>query len=319
MAFAPLIGWLESLADPTRLRMLRLLEKHELGVAELVDALQLPQSTISRHLKVLSEQGWLASRRSGTSHLSVLLPAELDASQQQLWAVARQQTESWPGVRQDELRLDRRLRQRSDESKQFFTGASAAWDATRAALYGDEFNSIAMLSLLPSKLVVADLGCGTGQMLLRLAPYAHQVIGVDNTPAMLETARQRLLEINNAGLQNVELRAGELEALPIDDASCDAALMTLALSYVAEPLLTLREMARILKPSGRAVVVDVMTHDRDDFRREMGQTRLGFSGDELCALMHDAGLSDARARPIAPAKDARGPALLVATAQKKHV
>jgi ArsR family transcriptional regulator len=115
---------------------------------------------------------------------------------------------------------------------------------------------------------------------------------------------------------NVDLRRGELEALPIDDASCDAALMLVTLTHVADPQVVLREMARILKPGGRAVVVDLLRHDRDEFRRRMGQLRLGFSPAELQSLLAAAGLARVDVRPLAPVAGAKGPALLLATAER---
>src|SRR5947207_10015816 len=102
-----LLGWMGSLADPTRLRLLRLLERHWLGVAELCDVLQLPQSTVSRHLKVLADEKWVRHRRQGTNHLYRTILDELDAAARRLWLLAREQTENWPASKQDRLRLDR--------------------------------------------------------------------------------------------------------------------------------------------------------------------------------------------------------------------
>src|SRR5436309_9709882 len=112
-----LLGWIGSLADPTRLRLLRLLERHELGVVELSDVLQLPQSTVSRQLKVLTDEGWTRSRRHATTHLYRTILDELDPPQRKLWLLAREQTEAWPQVAQDRLRLARRLRQRETNSE----------------------------------------------------------------------------------------------------------------------------------------------------------------------------------------------------------
>src|SRR4051812_41945466 len=106
---AALLGWMDSLGDPTRLRLLHLLEQHELGVVELCDILQLPQSTVSRHLKLLLDQGWLHSRRLATTHLYRSLPDELDPAARKLWLVTREQTENWATLQQDDLRLQRRL------------------------------------------------------------------------------------------------------------------------------------------------------------------------------------------------------------------
>ncbi|MFT3785344.1 MAG: metalloregulator ArsR/SmtB family transcription factor [Tepidisphaeraceae bacterium] len=306
-----LLAWMGSLGDPARLRMLRLLEQHELGVAELGDVLQLPQSTISRHLKILSDEGWLRSRRVGTTHLSALDASHLDPTQKQLWQLAKQHTAQWPSISQDEIRLQRRLRERQDDSRRFFTGAAAEWDKLRDELYGHDFGFAAMLALLPATTVVADLGCGTGHLLEKLAPHVARAIGVDNTPAMLKGARQRV-----APFDNVEVRQGELEELPLADGEVDAALMVLALSYVAEPKRVVTEMARVIKPGGRAVVVDVTPHDREDFRVQMGQSRLGFDAGEVEELLTESGLSSPIVRTLPPAPNVRGPALFLATAQR---
>ncbi len=304
-----LLGWMQSIGDPMRLRILRLLERHELGVAELADVLQSPQSTISRHLKILLGDGWIRSRRSGTAHLSTLAMDEFDAARRKLWQLTREQMSEWQALRQDALRLQRLLSERSDAQQKFFSGAAGDWDRTRESLYGTAFASAAAIALMPAKYVVADLGCGTGQMLERLAPRVGRAIGVDNTPAMIRAARKRLEDFDH-----VEIREGELEALPLDDASVDAALMVLSLSYVAEPLVCLREMRRILRPGGRAVIVDVLRHDQEAFRREMGQTWPGFDTDDIASMARDAGLAGLHAEPLAPEAQARGPALFLATA-----
>src|SRR5712671_430716 len=136
-----LLGWMESLSDPTRLRLLRLLERHELGVVELCDVLQLPQSTVSRHLKVLSDQSWTRSRRHGTTNLYRTILDELDITARKLWILAREQINDWPTVQQDEMRLLERLRERQKDSQAFFAGAAAQWDKLRGQLYGSRFTT----------------------------------------------------------------------------------------------------------------------------------------------------------------------------------
>ena len=306
-----LLGWMECLADPTRLRLLRLLERHELGVVELCDILQLPQSTVSRHLKVLADQAWARSRREGTAHLYRMILDELEAPARRLWLLAREQTENWATLRQDELRLTRRLREREGDSLAFFAGAAAEWDRLRRELYGEAFSAAATAALLPRGYVVADLGCGTGQASAALAPNVRQVIAVDNSAAMLKAARRA-----TAGFDNVELRRGDLTAVPVEDAACDAALLLLVLSYVPDPAAVLSEMSRILKPGGRAVVVDLLPHDRDDFRRRLGQQRLGFAPADVEQLMREAGFEQPSVRPLPPEANVKGPALFLATATK---
>jgi ArsR family transcriptional regulator len=305
-----LLGWMESLADPTRLRLLRLLERHELGVAELCEVLQLPQSTVSRHLKVLADQAWVRNRPQRTTNLYRMDLADADPAARRLWTLTREQTDDWATVAQDQLRLTRRLAERQP-SQGFFAGAAGRWDRLREELYGKTFTQEAFLGLLPAEWVVADLGCGTGQVTAALAAHVRRVLGVDQSAAMLKAARRR-----TGALKNVELKQGSLEALPLAAGACDGALLLLALTYVEDPGAVLCEAARILRPGGRLVVTDLLRHDREEFRREMGQLRLGFDTQEMDRLLRAAGLNDVRVRPLAPDPEAKGPALLLATATR---
>jgi ArsR family transcriptional regulator len=301
---------MDGLADETRLRLLRVLERESLSVQELCGVLRLPQSTVSRHLKTLSGQGWLTSRRQGTASFYAFAP-EAAAGARRLWRLARAETDGWAAVAQDELRLEARLKARRAGAQEFFAGAAQAWEALRAELYGARFEREALGALLPPAWTVADLGCGAGTLAAALAPHVKRVIGVDQSAAMLRTARRRL-----DGAANVELHRGELEALPLPAASCDAALAVLVLSYVPEVAPVLTEAARILKPGGRLVLVDLARHDDQDFARRLGQARLGFTHDELTRALAAAGLAGAAVRPLPPEPGVKGPALLLATAQK---
>ncbi|MEX0652733.1 MAG: metalloregulator ArsR/SmtB family transcription factor [Phycisphaeraceae bacterium] len=306
-----LLRWMGSLAETTRLRLLRLLEQHELGVSDLCDVVQMPQSTVSRHLKLLSDEGWLVSRRQGTTNRYRMVLDELAPAQRKLWLLAREQSGNWPATEQDQLRLAERLRRKRDDSQAFFEGAAGEWDRLRSELYGTAFSRDALLALVPGDWVVADLGCGTGSITADLARFVGQVIGVDNSPAMLDAARQR-----TAGQDNVDLRQGDVEAVPIDDNVCDAVMQVLVLTYVPEPRRVVQEMHRILKPGGTVVVVDLLKHDREDFRRQMGQQSLGFEPAGLCELLQEAGFDRASCWSIPPEEKARGPALLVGRARK---
>jgi ArsR family transcriptional regulator len=306
-----LLATLGGLADPTRLRLLHLLERHELGVAELVDVLQLPQSSVSRHLKVLADQGFVRSRGRGAANL--YRAASLEPAARRLWGLVREESTPWATLRQDRLRLERRLRGRVRDAEAFFAGAAREWDRLRTELFGSGFAREALLALLPAEWTVADLGCGTGHLAAALAPHVARVVGVDASAAMLRAAHRR-----TAGLDNVELRQARLEALPLADASCDGALMVLALSFAPEPARALAEMARVLRPGGRGVVVDLLPHDREDLRERMGQQCLGFDASELAALLEGAGFAPPRFRELTPEPGATGPALFVAAAEGRR-
>jgi SAM-dependent methyltransferase len=307
-----LLGWMDCLADKARLRLLRLLERHELGVQEICAVMQLPQSTVSRHLKMLSDRGWIDCRRRGTARYYRMRPEGLPRAARPLWDLARGQTEGWPALGQDELRLKRILASREDVDG-FFSEKAGRWDAMRAELYGESFLLDAALALLPAGCVVADMGCGTGHLTARLARHAGRVLAVDSSAAMLRAARRRA-----EGLGNVELFQADLAATPLPSAAADAALLVLVLSYVEGPREVLREAARVLCPGGRAVVVDLLPHDRDDFSRSMAHRRSGFPPEEMMAILEQAGLEGAAVSALAPEPSATGPALFLARAVKGH-
>lgn len=307
----PLLARLESLADPIRLRLLVLLEGQELSVSDLAGILQTPQSSVSRHLKPLAEQGWIVSRSERTANLYRMANGELPESARRLWELSRAEIAAWPQLAHDRLRLEQRLAERQPDSRALFAGMAGEWERLRAELYGEGFTAAALTALLPADWVVADLACGAGSVTARLAPFVARVIGVDRTPEMLDAARARTREHGN-----VELHEADLAELPIADGACDGALLLLALTHLEQPAAALAEMARILRPGGRAVVVDLLHHDRDDFRRRMGQLRNGFGQAELAGLLAAAGLAGIHCSPLPPEPEAKGPALLLATGQK---
>jgi SAM-dependent methyltransferase len=309
MAAAPaMLAWMSSLADPTRARALRLVERQELTVADLCAVLQLPQSTVSRHLKVLADEGWVTARPEGTSRLYRLTVERLDPAARRLWALLRAETARTPLAAQDDQRLAAILAARQTRSQAFFSSAAGQWDRLRREMFGERFDVFALGGFLDPAWAVGDLGCGTGQLAATLAPFVRQVIAVDRSRAMLRAARGQL-----AGVRNVELRQGELEALPIDDGALDAASLCLVLHHVPEPLAVLREAARVLAPGGRLLVVDMLEHDRREYQQQMGHVWLGFAPAELAGWLAAAGLTGTRVQPLPPAARATGPALFAAT------
>lgn len=300
------------LADPIRCRMLLPLERHELTVNEICSVLQLPQSTVSRHLKTLSDDGWVVSRRDGTSRFYGMVFEDLDGGAQRLWPLIREQVSSTNGAEQDERRLKSVLSRRRTKSEEFFASASGKWDHLRTELFGDTFQLYALLALLDPKLTVGDLGCGTGQVSELLAPHVAKVIAVDGSTDMVQAARRRL-----KGATHVDIRRGDMEALPIDDGQLDVAVLTLVLHHVPEPVRALTEVNRVLKPGGRVLIVDMLPHDREEYQQQMGHVWLGFSEKTIKKHLEAAGFEKPVITPLPTEADVKGPSLFVATANKK--
>src|SRR5688500_3532788 len=148
-----------ALADPIRCRILLPLERHELTVNEICSVLQLPQSTVSRHLKTLADDGWVMSRRDGTSRFYGMAMQELDPGAQRLWPLIREEITGTNGVEQDERRLKSGLAKRRSKSDEFSASASGQWDHLRADLFGDRFHIQDVHALLDPTLTIHDLGC----------------------------------------------------------------------------------------------------------------------------------------------------------------
>lgn len=310
-ARAPIIDHMAALADPTRCRMLRLLDGQDLTVSELCAVLQLPQSTVSRHLKTLADEGWVASQRNGTSRLYAMPPDELDPGARRLWALIREQVSHGLAADQDARRLKSVLTSRRTKSQEFFSTGAGQWDRLRERLFGGTFHLHAALGLLDHTHVVGDLGCGTGVVTEAIAPHVERVIAIDGSPEMLRAARRRVGDV-----ANVELRRGELEALPIDDGQLDAALIVLVLHHVPEPARALAEAARAIRRGGRLVITDMLPHDRQEYQQQMGHVWLGFSTKQMSKYLVAAGFDRIRIQPLPMDAAAKGPALFVATASR---
>ncbi len=304
---------LSLLSEPARVRLLRVLEREELGVGELTRIVQMPQSTVSRHLKALEQGGWVARRSEGTASLLRLGSELLDAEALELWRVIASAPEDAAAIEADLRRLDAVLAARRIDSKAFFGRIVGEWDALRSTLFGDRFLLPALTSLWACEAVVADLGCGTGALTEALAPACRALIAVDREQAMLDAAARRL-----DALDNVELRLGDLLDLPILDRELDVAVCALVLHHIEDPRRALAEIARALKPGGRALIVDMQEHDREVYRRTMGHHHLGFSRDTLDRVARSAGLRLAHHRALPHDPEAQGPALFAALLVNAH-
>jgi ArsR family transcriptional regulator len=281
-------------------------------VTELCRVLQLPQSTVSRHLKTLADGGWIHIRPEGTRRLYSLVPEDLEAEARDLWHVAADRVSSAPCAREDALRLDGVLADRKRRSREYFASAAGRWDRTRDELFGTRVHSLSLLGLLDDGWTVGDLGCGTGAVAEALAPCVGRVIAVDGSSEMLAAARERL-----SAHGNIELRRGELERLPIEDACLDAVTLIVVLHHLPDPARVLSEVRRTLRPGGRLLLVDMLPHDRHEFRRELGHVWLGFSEQQVDRLLDGAGLRRGGFRVLPPDPSAHAPSLFAATARRE--
>jgi ArsR family transcriptional regulator len=281
-------------------------------VSELCGILQLPQSTVSRHLKTLADAGWVSSRRDGTSRYYTLSLDEREPAARRLWLLLREQVSLTPGADQDARRLKGVLGRRQSKSQEFFASAAGQWDRLRQELFGRASHLQALPGLFDDRWVVADLGCGTGQVAAAIAPFVAKVVAIDRSSDMLETARRRLKD-----LPNVDVRRGELEALPLQDRELDVATFLLVLHHLPDPAAALAEAARTLRPGGRLLISDMLPHDHEEYRQQMGHVWLGFGDEQLRRLLAGAGFAQIRIAALPSDPDAKGPALFVASARRE--
>ncbi len=282
-----MLDTLKALADPCRLRLVAVLLAGEFTVQELTLILGMGQSRISRHLRILTEAGVLTVKRQGTwSYYRV-------GGEDPFFAAIRS------AVEQELIRLPERpkdlaavaavLDERRRRSQEFFDRHARQWDDLARTLLPVPDYLERLLSLVPEKGAVVEIGLGTGGLLPALAAKAAKVIGVDHSPAMLEEARRRLAL---AGLAGIDLRLGEMTHLPLPDNGADCAVLNMVLHHAADPAAVLREIRRVLVPGGVLVLADLARHEREWVRDRLADQWLGFSVDELTAWLAAAGFAE---------------------------
>ncbi len=308
---------LSQLGDAVRLRMLRVLEQHELSVGELVKVLQIPQSSGSRHLRVLSDGGWVFKRSAGPASYYRVVIDDLPREHRTLWVTIRNQLGDDATLAEDDRRLSAVLAERMTDSAAYFGRVAGAWDDVRGELFGSGFTEHALLGFVNPDWVIADLGCGTGNATELLSPWVKEVVAIDRSPEMLHAARSRLLE-HGGSEERIRFVQGDLSALPIPDSSVDAAACVLVLHHIEGPIEALREAKRVLRKDnggGMLLLVDMCRHDRIEYKHAMGHLHLGFSDDEREQMFKEAGFSSVRTHKLRPGVEASGPSLFAAVAQ----
>ena len=276
----------KTLSDPTRIRILRLLESEPLVVQELMEVLGMAQSRVSRHLAILREAGLLTDRRDGT-YVTYRFTPPSSGPWHDTWSLVSRNLDADPTAQRDRASLERVLDVRSAQSRSFFDAVGPEWDALRKVFNDDILRARAISQLVAPGLRVADIGTGTGILALEMAKLGVSVIGIDHSARMLEAAETKLDE---AGVSGVEFRRGEAHHLPIADNEVDGSFAHMVLHYLPSPGDAVREMARVVKPGGVVVVVDFVRHEQEWMRQELGVVWLGFTPKEIDQWFTAAGL-----------------------------
>ncbi len=274
-----------ALADPTRLRIVLLLQKMELAVGELAQILDQSQPRISRHIRILDEAGLAERRKEGSWVFLKPGPAvELDILARIFRSDPVAKSEQ---ALQDEAQLSLVRKMRSDMAERYFAAHAEEWDAIRSLHLPEAEVERAMLALLGDIELgdMLDIGTGTGRMVELFGPAAQSVVAVDKSPEMLRLARAKLLESETDGgsslINKTELKQGDFNQLPVADCAVDTIILHQVLHYAQHPERVLAELARVLKPCGTVVIADFAAHDREDLRTEHAHARLGFSDDSM--------------------------------------
>lgn len=277
-----IVKTLRAIADHNRLRIMLLLAAEELSVAELQEILAMGQSTISTHLAQLRRAGLVDDRRSGKSILYHI--AESRAAFSDLLGEARREI---PEAATDQAAMRRVVLKRQDRMRAFFD--AVAGRLGRDYVPGHSWKAVAeaFLQLMPP-LVIADLGSGEGTFALLLSRRATRVIAVDTSDKMLDVGRD---EAQRHGVVNVEFRRGDMEEIPIGDGETDLVFFSQSLHHALHPDRALSEAARILRPGGRVVILDLARHRFEEARELYADEWLGFTETELEAMLERAGFT----------------------------
>ncbi|WP_237476578.1 metalloregulator ArsR/SmtB family transcription factor [Lichenibacterium dinghuense] len=295
--FTEALAALEAAGESTRLRLLALLAEAELTVSELVTILGQSQPRVSRHLKLLVEAGLVERHREGA--WAFFTAASHGAGAGLVRDILGRIDPEDAILRADNGRLAEARRDRTASAESYFAAQAPNWDRVRALHVPEERVEAAVLDAVGDAPVRAllDLGTGTGRMLEILAPRAARAVGIDGSHAMLNLAR---LRVERGALRNVQLRQGDLYALPVERDGYDLVVIHQVLHYLDEPARALREAARVLRPGGRLLVVDFAPHADETLRAAHAHRRLGFARAEVDGFMRDAGLDPLPGRDLAP-------------------
>lgn len=289
---------LKLLADPTRVRILSLLLKEELSVAELQEILDMGQSRISSHLGLLRQGEVVEDRREGKKTFYAI-HSRFNAEGLRLTREACRAVEGTEQIEEDRANLERILEKRKRKAELYFN--SVAGRLGKHYCPGRNWESFGhFLLYLTPRIKVADLGAGEGLVSQLLARGAEQVICVDSSPKMVEVGTE-LARKNE--IHNLSYKLGDMESVPLEDSSVDLSLLTQALHHARRPQAAVEEAFRILKPGGQLIIIDLLEHQFDQARELYADVWLGFSENKLYHFLREAGCVQIESRVVSREKE----------------
>ncbi len=303
----------KALSDESRLRIFTLLLNHELNVNEIVNVLDMGQSRISRHLKILSDSGLLNYRRDGLwSFYSTPLNGKMQNFIKGISGILNEC--EWK--QSDSKKAENIIEERTQQTKKLFNSLASDWEKIKIDILGNIDLNKQIISAIDKCTIAADLGCGIGDLVLMLKEKAARVIGVDNSPKMLEKARKYINKYINKHIvdkssqqgtvfedKEFDFRIGELEHLPLRDLEADCVIINMVLHHLYYPLAGLIEANRVLKKSGTLLVADLTKHKNENMRTKYGDRWLGFVPDELENWFLQAGFTIKKKREFSLKKE----------------
>ena len=300
------------LADSTRLRLLRILRQGDFTVQDLMQILEMGQSRISRHLKLMSDAGLLQVEKQGTWHYYRLSLEE--GLFKDIWAALEPRLAKMEEQEKDAFGVIQVMSDRRQRNQEFFNRHAPEWDNLHVELLKLPDYQDLLLDMVPSGGLVVEVGVGTGSLLPSLAAKGDQVLGFDHSPAMIKLARTMVEEKQLRA--KVDVRLAEMSHLPCADGSVHALVMNQVLHHAEQPVEVLKEIARVLEPGGSLVVADLTRHGHDWARERLADQWLGFNQEELEKWLNDAGLSMIACQEVGVHSDQQSVLLLKAAFYK---
>lgn len=293
------VNYFKAFSDDTRLRLVNLFLHHELNVNEIVVILNMGQSRISRHLKILSDSGLITFRRNGnwTFYSAVTDGEGFNFIRSIKYVFQRDRIFS-----KDLLEARSVIEERSKEIIRFFDSIAEDWEELKQEIIGNFNLNNLILKFINNSNIIVDLGCGTGDLLPLLKTKADIVIGVDKSPKMLEQTRGRFSQ-NDKG---IDLRIGEIEHLPLRDEEADLAVINMVLHHLQSPFTAFQEIYRVLKKRGSFIIIDFCSHSLESMRGKYGDRWLGFSEKEIVVWLRNTGFGVKKIEYFSLKKELKG-------------